>query len=168
MWTGKKICWLRWGQLNVPVCFIDVCDSILVALGKIPSKNQSINTIQFWSTIRCRIWLELTSFARLRCETSNRFQWISTLHTIHWYEWNNIHVIIVLIFPVEKWAITVLLAGCILCSVCWPVHEYFEASKHSASLMIVAKKNKGTAKVYKSLWIHYISTYVYRKKFLMS
>ena len=45
MWTGKKICWLRWRQLSVPLYFIDVCDSILVALGKIPSEIMFISLL---------------------------------------------------------------------------------------------------------------------------
>ena len=32
-----------------------------------------------------RIWLQLTNFARLRCETPHRLQCTSTLHTIYCY-----------------------------------------------------------------------------------
>ena len=47
--------------------------------------NESINSIQSWSATWPRIWLQLTSFARLRCETPHRLQCIWTLYTIYWF-----------------------------------------------------------------------------------
>ena len=47
---------------------------------------ESINSIQSWSATWLRIWLQLTSFARPRCETPHRLQCIWTLYTIYWFE----------------------------------------------------------------------------------
>ena len=44
-----------------------------------------INYIQSWSATWPRIWLQLTSFARPRCETPHRLQCIWTLYTIYWF-----------------------------------------------------------------------------------
>ena len=42
-----------------------------------------MNSIQSWSATWPRIWLELTSFARPRCEIRHRLQCIWTLYTIY-------------------------------------------------------------------------------------
>ena len=47
---------------------------------------ESINSIQSWSATWPRIWLQLTSFARPRCETPHRLQCIWTLYIIYWFE----------------------------------------------------------------------------------
>ena len=51
---------------------------------------ESINSVQSWSATWPRIWLQLTSFARPRCENPHRLQCIWTLYTIYWFVSRNL------------------------------------------------------------------------------
>ena len=66
-------------------CFGQGTASVVFIVFKMSSTNESINSIQSWSATWPRIWLQLTSFARPRCETPHRLQCIWTLYTIYWF-----------------------------------------------------------------------------------
>ena len=79
--------------INIPLCLIfqkNAWNSENLSFVNLPMKNfkntESINSIQSWSATWPTIWLQLTSFARPRCETPHRLQCTWTLYTIYWFE----------------------------------------------------------------------------------
>ena len=91
----------------IPLCHIIIkhfCENCV--LNNKNLKYESINSIQSWSATWPRIWLQLTSFARLRCETPHRLQCIWTLYTIYWFvkEWKNFTCWLIRVVGVKWWS----------------------------------------------------------------
>ena len=77
-------CWLHY-WLTLRTLVMPCKWALVQKQRRSPCQNESINSIQSWSATWPRIWLQLTSFARPRCETPHRLQCIWTLCRIYWF-----------------------------------------------------------------------------------